>query len=84
MTDFDHGIPIGGFDVRSSAGSKGRLCEVVEIVVHEGSGEPDDVIRPVVYYFTRDGRALARQDDWEQEEYRKSRKWGKNYEGRGE
>lgn len=74
-----YGVPEGSFILRDRS-SKGRLCEVVEVVAQEGKGTDDDPVRPVIYYLTRDGRVLARQDDWEQEEYHKSRKWGKNFE----
>jgi len=44
------------------------VMEVIRVEIVEGEGIETSPVRRVLYYYARDGRVLARVDEWEQEE----------------
>lgn len=48
-----------------------KVIEAIRLEVVEGEGIEEDPCRRVIYYYAFDGRLLARNDDWWEEEQRK-------------
>lgn len=45
-----------------------RVIQVIEVVVSEGAGVKDEPVRRVFYYYSFDGKVLARGDAYEDEQ----------------
>lgn len=76
MADGKHWVKQVGFEVNAIDNSsrhypKARGACVMEVIASqqlEGAGNKDDPYREVTYFFSLDGRPLARHDGWEIEQ----------------
>lgn len=47
------------------------VIEIIRLVIVEGEGIEGDPCRSVTYFYSFDGRLLAREDEWWEEEQKK-------------